>query len=876
MKKFDPTEDDPGEWRQEFQSWKQAVAAARRAQTRALLDLHHAESTLARLAAWRDQLANQLTAMTARLPDYAQANALIAELTAEIERQTVDLGERVAARDTASTQLVGGPSITQPVILLPVRLHTAWLADGLAVRFVPSDLSVDRHDPRLTPLEQTLGTAYWVTRGLANTDDQAAQAWRDLTSRLTPMRAAWVVRATAPDAGPPTVRDNELDPAVTVRALPDRFAVVLLKAGEPVDVGSDPAAPVFATWGAAIPRELAVPILPSPGDSQWTTDLAAAVTVGMAVRIRLPASVTGVDEVVAVGVRSESSADGLAALLAAHGFSVGVEVLTPGTPTNNNGTERTTRTAQRSRELGLALTEDSPGTLTAGSAGAALARTLGVPDTALAGVAGTQDPYDDLVSAVAELVALGATGSLRADGDHAGVQTLRPDGPAPALRVGKQPFGVLPAVDLSRYAAGSDPGAAARASVVRATEHRQRVPLDVDPADRDPVPVPARVVNSDDDSARTTLLGESASSVRWTAASTTVDAEGLLGPLDGQGSAQTYLAALAGGSADAATRAAAEESVLGAVAVAAASTADGRAVAARVTAALAVHGRARLADVLAGQLDALSHRPDAWVTATAADRLTTLGPAVLGAFGYVNDVAPRTTPRTFGHIHAPTAGHAATAAVLRSGYLRQRRSAWAQQQAVALAAGDTAAAAAAREGLAALSPLDDATERDLPMAIDLTSARVRRAVGVLDAVRAGQPLAAVLGSQFERALVLAALSDYLGPLRKLTRFTAGTALEALEARRRDAAAAFDTAAGTLDQLRATQASAQTAAAEADAELARAQAAYDALTGIFAPYAVQDAERVQLQSALASVQSQLADLDVHAPTAGEHVHSVQVP
>ncbi len=138
-------------------------------------------------------------------------------------------------------------------------------------------------------------------------------------------------------------------------------------------------------------------------------------------------------------------------------------------------------------------------------------------------------------------------------------------------------------------------------------------------------------------------------------------------------------------------------------------------------------------------LDACSHRVDAWLTALATRRLAALragdGPpgVHLGGYGAVLDLRPdppaATVPVTApdgrpaqartdsdGYVYAPSMLHAATAAVLRSGYL-------------------------ARTG-----------QDRQPYAVDLSAPRVRSALAVLDAVRDTQPLGAVLGYAFERGL----------------------------------------------------------------------------------------------------------------------------
>ena len=156
--------------------------------------------------------------------------------------------------------------------------------------------------------------------------------------------------------------------------------------------------------------------------------------------------------------------------------------------------------------------------------------------------------------------------------------------------------------------------------------------------------------------------------------------------------------------------------------------------------ALADRDPRALATHLAGTLDVASHRLDAWITAVAAHRLDAIRRSRrtgvhLGGYGWVENLrpaglrAPVTPPVGIpapvyepasggGYVHAPSLSHAATAAVLRSGYLAR-----------------------------SASP-DEARAYD----VDLSSARVRAAQWVMDGVRQGQPLGAVMGYRFERAL----------------------------------------------------------------------------------------------------------------------------
>ena len=160
---------------------------------------------------------------------------------------------------------------------------------------------------------------------------------------------------------------------------------------------------------------------------------------------------------------------------------------------------------------------------------------------------------------------------------------------------------------------------------------------------------------------------------------------------------------------------------------------------------------AELERLLSETLDLASHRLDAWITAVSSRRLEQMRAVTpagchLGAYGWVEDLRPKPARSVHpvelsegrsavrqdgngGYVHAPSMTHAAAAAVLRNGYL-------------------------SRTG----------TDRKA-YAVDLSSARVRAARFVLDAVRQGQPIGAVFGYQVERGLHDRFLDKYIDDLR---------------------------------------------------------------------------------------------------------------
>lgn len=165
--------------------------------------------------------------------------------------------------------------------------------------------------------------------------------------------------------------------------------------------------------------------------------------------------------------------------------------------------------------------------------------------------------------------------------------------------------------------------------------------------------------------------------------------------------------------------------------------------------------------LMQGTIDLASYRLDAWITSIATKRLASMRATqpqgvYFGGYGWVENLRPETTPRTevtpppgevaplFAHIndtgfiHAPSMTHASTAALLRNAQLGSN-------------------------GVAATNG---------PFAIDLSSRRVREASWLLDGVRQGQPLAALLGYRFERRLHELGKDEFIAPLRELAPLTA--------------------------------------------------------------------------------------------------------
>jgi len=176
---------------------------------------------------------------------------------------------------------------------------------------------------------------------------------------------------------------------------------------------------------------------------------------------------------------------------------------------------------------------------------------------------------------------------------------------------------------------------------------------------------------------------------------------------------------------------------------------------------------AQLERAFVEHIDLCSYRLDAWLLGLVNYQLREMRGTrdksrdgiYLGAYSWLEDLRPSQVqlqaaqlpadingnfaggtpllqdPTNGGYIHAPSMVHARTAAILRAGYL------------------------------ANATPANPDT-----MAVNLSSSRVRNALSLLEGIRNGQPLGALLGYQFERGLhdaySLVEVDKFIYPLRK--------------------------------------------------------------------------------------------------------------
>lgn len=384
-----------------------------------------------------------------------------------------------------------------PFLLLPLRLETRFMTTprGLSqlwVRIYPDDLAIETHETPLTSDERTAGETYW--RSIWHADEAAQKkAWAALVQVSGTARAAWIARSLTPTNAPPAepvfpptaLRGASWSQPARVRVMPDRLIVMTYVGGQRVHI----------QVGAVIPDPLIVgpdpqnkSIIPKdgklefPDEMAWLVDFEAAVQIGMGIKIDLTREQarSGFDRVVVLGVRRTDKLEAiecLQALFDSHHYTDGLSLIPQGTPTNNTDSasagqsamDMDTNESWRIERGAPLFSETNPNRstfpdLAIQKDGQRIAEALGLPYETFQHIRHADDT--DALEARAMNNAL-YPGTL----GYYGQEFLMPPiknrnkirhlrqfmvdyvsgrGPLPALRIGDQPYGVLPTTAISR------------------------------------------------------------------------------------------------------------------------------------------------------------------------------------------------------------------------------------------------------------------------------------------------------------------------------------------------------------------------------------------------------------------------------------------
>ena len=292
---------------------------------------------------------------------------------------------------------------------------------------------------------------------------------------------------------PPVALQDDAAPFVPrANVLPDRWIVVGMRQGTKV----------LEQVGAAIPHDLAVGLDTTPSEAQgltnqegspiqlpprmrWLTDFALAVQVGMAFDLAVPPDTEGFDELYVFGVRltetpQHSAATTLAELFTGHRYSRGFAFVPQNTPTNNSDAGGAGLPSSSDRvEYAFDLERRPRAFSSLAANGLAAARAFGMAPEVFAALpdsgavaempkepTGFEPELASTMLSVLWQTNIGAfaedflqltpaqANALRAFA----LSSVRASGPIPALRVGRQPYGVLPVTGLSDFVASPAEG----------------------------------------------------------------------------------------------------------------------------------------------------------------------------------------------------------------------------------------------------------------------------------------------------------------------------------------------------------------------------------------------------------------------------------
>lgn len=356
-----------------------------------------------------------------------------------------------------------------PLLLMPVQLETIFdKQDGkpaLKVRVYPDTVSIDSLTRGLRPQEMEAGNRYWAAK-----KNRREALKLEMVERFGVQRAAWAAEATRPDAAEKPYEAKAEEPARPA-LLPYRWIVrgylqgevVFTQPGEPIATGL-----TMSPSPDAKPWKDAPAGLPVDENTAWTVNYERAVAQGMAVTIELDdlpeVADNGLDFLFVFGVREDvkGTTEELERLFDAHHFTHGLEMLAQGVPTNNTEDGESGWSAHADERLFERMIESPDRHRDGAKDGLFLAQALGLGKfstlaRAIGAGRGEQHAAADMNEVLWPTVwgeYLGKMLSRRSGralpqsavrfARNWFLQNVRGGAPLPALRVGEQPYGVLP------------------------------------------------------------------------------------------------------------------------------------------------------------------------------------------------------------------------------------------------------------------------------------------------------------------------------------------------------------------------------------------------------------------------------------------------
>ncbi len=435
--------------------------------------------------------------------EQTRSKSSIDEAQKDYDKLEENLNDKIKEMNQHSPkELIEQLDDSYPFLLLPVKIETKFKTVNdkkeLWIRIFPDDIAIHTHEELLTDTEYENGKIYW--KNIFNETDNSIKegAWNTLVSAYGANRSAWVIKETKPANWDENADDeNELifpvytefktgswTEAPHIRIMPDCFVVTGYSGGKVI----------FEETGSNIPDNLQVSLDPASEEDQlkrdetsgeiivnekisWIFDFKKAEAAGMALRISLeePYASRGLDRIVVLGLRNSSGAEESSKLIEGlinnHHYSTsGFSFIKQGTPTNNteddssgyNSADFANETSYEV-ETGDILFSESNVDLEKSDA-QRFAEALGITSEPLYHI--NNSNQTDVTEAKFMNTALwsGTLGYFMNEMMHPlftedqinftrdyFTQYVTGRGPLPAIRVGNQPYGILPTSSFSNW-----------------------------------------------------------------------------------------------------------------------------------------------------------------------------------------------------------------------------------------------------------------------------------------------------------------------------------------------------------------------------------------------------------------------------------------
>ncbi|MEM7322220.1 MAG: hypothetical protein AAF531_03965 [Actinomycetota bacterium] len=364
-----------------------------------------------------------------------------------------------------------------PLLLLPVRIETRYRTDletpELRIRVYPDQVHVDADTPLPGKNEYRMTVAFWQ-EWYASTDQTRRQAaWDRFFTQIGDRRAGYLARLLKPQRSgnqlefPPFDERDRHRPAEP-RLLPRRWIalgylngeLIFQESGKPIKknlrIGPNPKASVWTSEETGIEIDAGL---------AWMVDYGRAVEDGMAITVPLiddaAAALDKVSRLLVVGIDTNHTEEDLTRLLDVHRRTGGFGFVKQGTATNNIAQDTTGWSNRPDTSMEEANRELSATRKVAGNA-ETFGHALGLTDRS--GLARVRNGTDAerarsraavtvlfetvLGTYLRQLLDVGGQNAItpKATNDTRrwAINHLTGGAPLPTVRVGPQPYGILP------------------------------------------------------------------------------------------------------------------------------------------------------------------------------------------------------------------------------------------------------------------------------------------------------------------------------------------------------------------------------------------------------------------------------------------------